>query len=88
MNLESLKEWLASWGDGPNWSDKTGATVPVAKDTLRELIADNTRTREALEDLRQRFLNARDISPAWRATFATIADDALATTHPEGGEGK
>ena len=31
---DSLREWLESWGEGPNWSDPSGATVPIAKETL------------------------------------------------------
>jgi hypothetical protein len=37
--LVSLREWLASWGDGANHSDPTGATVPIAKATLERLLA-------------------------------------------------
>lgn len=35
------------------------------------------RLSAALRDIRERALNARDISPAWRASFAHIADEAL-----------
>jgi hypothetical protein len=76
-DLESLKEWLASWGDGPNWTDASGATVPIVKQTLRDLIADAERMRDALRDLKTRALDARDISPAWRASFAIICEDAI-----------
>jgi hypothetical protein len=34
----SLLEWLAGWGDGPNWSDASGATVPVVKESLRRVL--------------------------------------------------
>jgi hypothetical protein len=34
----TLREWLATWGDGPNWSDKSGATVPTAKTSLLGLL--------------------------------------------------
>lgn len=36
--LASLREWLAQWGEGPNWSDATGQTVPIAKHTLSALL--------------------------------------------------
>lgn len=34
----SLLEWLGGWGDGPNWSDASGATVPVVKESLRRVL--------------------------------------------------
>ena len=34
----SLLTWLDSWGDGPNWSDASGATVPVVKEGLRRVL--------------------------------------------------
>ena len=34
----SLLEWLDGWGDGPNWSDASGATVPVVKASLRRVL--------------------------------------------------
>lgn len=34
----SLLEWLSGWGDGPNWSDASGATVPVVKESLRRVL--------------------------------------------------
>jgi hypothetical protein len=38
--VKSLREWLEHWGpDGtPNWSDKEGHTVPVAKVTMVRLL--------------------------------------------------
>jgi hypothetical protein len=37
--IASMKEWLDAWGEGPNWSDKTGATVPVTKEALARLLS-------------------------------------------------
>jgi hypothetical protein len=36
--IASMKEWLDAWGEGPNWSDETGATVPVTKESLVRLL--------------------------------------------------
>ena len=36
--LTSTREWLASWGNGPNWSDASGATVPTVKQTITRLL--------------------------------------------------
>lgn len=36
----SLLQWLDSWGEGPNWSDPNGATVPVTKASLRRILED------------------------------------------------
>lgn len=36
--LQSLREWLASWPDGPNWSDATGVCIPIARETVRKLL--------------------------------------------------
>ena len=35
---KSLLTWLDGWGDGPNWSDASGATVPVVKASLRRVL--------------------------------------------------
>jgi hypothetical protein len=40
----SLLEWLDGWGDGPNWSDASGATVPVVKASLRRVLEHVNRT--------------------------------------------
>jgi len=51
VNIQSLREWVSSWGDGPNWSDASGATIPTAKATLLGLldsIADITTARDKL----------------------------------------
>lgn len=38
--LASVREWLASWGPvgTPNWCDKEGNSVPIAKTTLIALL--------------------------------------------------
>lgn len=36
---ESLQEWMKQWGDGPNWSDSSGCTVPLARATVARLTA-------------------------------------------------
>jgi hypothetical protein len=36
--IQSMREWLASWGDGANWSDGSGETVPVRKVDLVRLL--------------------------------------------------
>ena len=37
--VDSMREWLDSWGDGPNWSDASGATIPITKSALKRLLA-------------------------------------------------
>ena len=58
MTLDSMKEWLDHWGDGPSWSDANGVTVPVVKTDLRKLIDDAVRMRDALCELKTRALNS------------------------------
>lgn len=36
--LTTVREWLVMWGEGPNWTDPTGNSVPVQKDQLRRLL--------------------------------------------------
>jgi hypothetical protein len=36
--IQSMREWLDSWGDGANWSDPKGETVPIAKADLVKLL--------------------------------------------------
>lgn len=85
--IRSLKEWLAHWGDGPNWTDVSGATVPVVKASLARLIAEAERSRAALREIRSRILErtigqSTLISSLTRASIAAIAGDAL-----DGGDG-
>lgn len=82
MTLESMKEWLASWGDGPNWSDATGLTVPVTKESLAKLIADAEKMRDALRTIRDRALMrvpgvSGEFVPRTAASLAIICEDAL-----------
>lgn len=82
MTLDSMKEWLASWGDGANWSDPTGATVPVTKEALATLIANAERMRTALKELRTRALgrapgSSREFAPATAASIAIVCEDAI-----------
>jgi hypothetical protein len=82
MTIESMKEWLDSWGDGGNWSDSTGMTVPVTKESLRALIISYERMRDALRGLRERALThvpgaSAGLSPSTAASIASICDDAL-----------
>lgn len=60
----SIREWLAHWGDGPNWMDQSGVTVPIAKatvagqldalDAAEQLVAKTADRLRALEDNVQR----------------------------------
>lgn len=36
--IKSVREWLNSWGEGPNWTDESGLSVPIQKVTLRKLL--------------------------------------------------
>lgn len=49
MTISSLREWLASWGDGPNWSDPSGLTVPITKMSLEHLFSVIESTRATLK---------------------------------------
>ena len=61
MNAKSIQEWLDSWGDGPNWSDTTGVTVPMAKSTLSDLLHQLAAMTAARDEL---FRIAEDHIPA------------------------
>ena len=78
MTLDSMREWLSSWGDGPNWSDPSGSTVPVTKESLRALIEHAEKMRAALYELRTQALDSsRIIGPAMAASIAITCEDAL-----------
>jgi len=82
MTLDSVKEWLASWGDGPHWADSSGATVPITKESLRHVLASADKMRAALKELQARALthapnSVREFSPATAASIAYICEDAL-----------
>jgi len=80
QHIESLREWLASWGDGPNWSDASGQSVPITKLTLVNLLDELERYRKALREIRSEALNrsvGQQVDHRLRATIATIADTTL-----------
>ncbi len=49
--IVSLREWLDQWGDGPNWSDPTGQSVPMQKSQLRRLLDHIDELDEQVESL-------------------------------------
>jgi hypothetical protein len=78
--IQSLREWLASWGDGPNWLSPSGLTVPITKDALSSLLDDVEKCRRALREIRTCALERAVGMPAdslMRASVSTIADEAL-----------
>ena len=82
MTLDSVKEWFASWGEGPNWSDSTGTTVPITKEVLAHTLNSAEKMRTALRELQERALchapgGTREFSPATAASIAIICEDAL-----------
>lgn len=52
--LNSLEEWANSWGEGPNWSDETGRTIPVVRDQLKLLIHSCQQARKEAADWKRR----------------------------------
>lgn len=46
MSPQSMKEWLDSWGTGPNWVDPKGAMIAISKDSVRALISAMERARK------------------------------------------
>jgi len=74
--LNSLREWLGHWGEGPNWSDPKGQSVPIAKVTLTALLDHVDYLRTAISGIRERALDGR-LETMDRATIAALADDVL-----------
>lgn len=64
--LITLREWLATWGDGPNWSDPTGSSIPVQKEQLRRLLDHIDWLDEQVEGLIEQ---GSEIAEAARAIF-------------------
>jgi hypothetical protein len=78
--IKSLREWLASWGDEPNWFDVSGQSVPITKVVLTSLLDDLEKCRRALREIRTCALERAVGMPAdslMRASVSTIADEAL-----------
>lgn len=67
INTQSIREWLNSWGDGTNWMDPKGETVPIAKTTLLDLLQEIDAQR-ALDDS----------LGAWKRSVCVQIFDALA----------
>lgn len=60
----SLLEGLPSWGDGPNWCDPSGHTIPIPKVTLRRLLNYILTDVEALLTLRRAGAQLHDVLAA------------------------
>jgi hypothetical protein len=54
VSRNSIREWLSHWGDGPNWSDNCGQTVPMAKTYLRDLLDTADEYETAMREIRSR----------------------------------
>lgn len=70
VDVQSLREWLDSWGSGPNWSDCSGATVPISKVTLSALL-------DELDHLRLLQLPASDFSSHAARLRAKVREQAI-----------
>jgi hypothetical protein len=79
VSRNSMREWLSHWGDGSNWSDPTGATVPTAKTTIRDLLDDADAMETALREIRSR-LNMPGDPGSVAMQIHRLIDNALATT--------
>ena len=93
IDTDSLRNWLASWGNGPHWADQSGLTVPVTKETFAKMLDEVDRLRAAIRWARGDVLswnNTTSLTMA-RANLAAGLDQALdpaTTTLPteRGGE--
>lgn len=82
MTLESVKQWLSAWGDGPHWANPSGSTVPISKEVLARLVDSAEKMRAALRELQERALchapgATREFGPATAASIALICEQAL-----------
>ena len=83
----SLLDGLPSWGDGANWCDPSGQSIPIPKVTLRRLLhyiltdvdqvrADALREAASICDRRSDELAARPQGPDWQSVeFTTAANE-------------
>jgi hypothetical protein len=51
IDIDSMREWLAHWGDGPNWCSPDGTSVPIVKGTLRSMLDEMEAMRKVVENL-------------------------------------
>lgn len=80
--IKSLREWLASWddgpGDGPNWSDSESHTVPIAKFCITRLLDDHERLVKCLQWARQQLLDHRgNMTMLFKANILTAIQQSL-----------
>ena len=71
----SLLDGLPSWGDGPNWCDPSGQSIPIPKVTLRRLL---NYILTDVEALREVYDAARDLDPLATCVGQGKAWDRLA----------
>lgn len=73
--IDSIREWLASWGDGANWMDASGNSVPIGKAELSRLLdLASTRSRRSSVGVQARDVNGQ---PNWRMERPSVVDDRI-----------
>ena len=79
VDTESLRAWLAHWGDGPHWADESGLTVPVAKETFAAMLDEIDRLKAVIRDARSDLLSWNNTTPIMMARVNLLVglDDAL-----------
>jgi len=78
-DIQSWREWLASFGNGPNWSDTTGASVPIHKESFAVILDEHERLRKVLKEARDNVIGWDDTTSITlaRANLAVMLDEAL-----------
>lgn len=73
--IDSIREWLASWGDGPNWTDTSGNSVPIIKADLSRLLdLASARPRRSSVGVPAKDINGQ---PNWRMEAVRTVDHRI-----------
>lgn len=73
--LVSAHEWIASWGEGPNWSDASGATIPASKTWLHNVLSLVERMRRERDAYKRLSVDAIELTEKTEAVLAEQSAD-------------
>lgn len=78
-DLKSLREWIAHWGDGPNWVDARGEMIPATKTTMTQLVDECERLRAVIRQARTKVLHhgPHRVDRLFKANLGALLDNAL-----------
>jgi len=78
VDIQSAREWLAHWGDGPNWCSPDGTSVPVVKTRFTAMLDEIEALRRVVEAAH---LDVMDLPDDPEPAFEDLIQDEISREH-------